>query len=731
MNLAGVSTAIKINDQMSPALRSMNKALQIVLNSFEAMQDVTKDPINTAAISEARSELASVSTTLDKVERGIRDAQNEQEGFTKEAVETGNALSGLTGKIMSAVAAYATLQTVQQGLELSDRVSNTTARLSMIVDDGGSVAELEQKIFASAQRSRANYMDMADSIAKLSLNAPDAFKSNNETIQFAENLNKLFAIAGTETAAIESATLQLTQALGSGVLRGEEFNAVFEAAPNIMQEVAEYMGVPIGQLRSMAAEGQISAEVVKNALLGATDDINSQFERMPTTWAQVWNKFKNHATVALRPVLDRLSEIASSERFHAFVENVGQAMGVLADMLIYAFDLIGQMGSFAYDNWSAIEPVLGTIITLLGIYATALAIAKGAEIASAIATGALTTAKLIGAAAMMLFTGSTWAAASAQMGLNAAMYACPLVWIIALVLALIALIIGLMYAAVAAWNKITGSTLSATGMIIGNIASVGAFIWNMIVALLDLVLGFISACYNTSIRFANFLANLFKDPIASIIHLFGDLADGVLAILETIASAIDKVFGSNLADAVSGWRGSLDAKIEAAVSEYGNGSYEQVYEEKSFSAESLGLDRIAYGDANKYGYSIGKGIEDSISNFSLDSILNPDLSGAGMDLSGYGLNVPDYDELTGNVADIADNTGGIKDAVDITEEDLKYLRDVAEMETINRFTTAEISVDMGGVNNNISSEMDIDGFMDTLTDKLYESMTIAAEGVHE
>lgn len=285
--MSGISTTIKINDGMSPALKSMNKALMIVLNSFERMQDAASNPIDTASIQEARSELANVSVVVNEMENDIRAAERAQERYTDAVHDTQSALSGIRGKIASAIAAYASLQTAKKAVELSDRISNTNARMSMIVDDGGSVQELEQKIFDSANRSRANYLDMADSVAKLNLNAPAAFSNNNETILFAENLNKLFAIAGTEAAAVNSATLQLTQALGSGVLRGEELNSVFEAAPNIIQEIAKYMDVSVGEIRALASEGKITADIVKNAILGASDEIDQKFNEMPMTFAHV------------------------------------------------------------------------------------------------------------------------------------------------------------------------------------------------------------------------------------------------------------------------------------------------------------------------------------------------------------------------------------------------------------------------------------------------------------
>lgn len=721
--MSGISTTIKINDGMSPALKSMNKALMIVLNSFERMQDAASNPIDTASIQEARSELANVSVVVNEMENDIRAAERAQERYTDAVHDTQNALSGIGGKIASAVAAYASLQTANKAMELSDRISNTNARMSMIVDDGGSIQELEQKIFDSANRSRANFLDMADSVAKLSLNAPTAFSNNNETILFAENLNKLFTIAGTEAAAVNSATLQLTQALGSGVLRGEELNSVFEAAPNIIQEIAKYMDVSVGDIRALAAEGQITADIVKNAILGASEEIDQKFNEMPMTFSGVWNQFQNYATAALNPVWAKLSEVANNPNFNNFVKNAAIGVGVLGNILVFTFEKMAALGTFVQDNWSLIAPVIGAVSAALALYLAYLAIANGYEAVSKGIKIAMCAAAYAHAAATGTEVAATTAQNAAQLKLNTALYACPLTWILVLIIAIVAAI----YLVVAAINKVTGSSISATGVIAGAIAAAGAFVWNNLLSLLDLVLGIVSAIWNLIAAFANYFANIFNDPIVTIVQLFVSLSDIILGILETIATAIDSIFGSNLADAVSGWRSTLGECMEAFAEEHGNGTYEKVMEEVNLSSETLGLNRIEYGEAYNSGYAWGENLEDKVSNFNIESLLGD----VGLDLSGNGSNVLDYEELAGNVANIADDTGNIKDTVDISEEDLKYLRDAAEMETINRFTTAEISVDMGGVYNTINSDMDIDGFMDTFTDKLCESIDISAEGVHE
>ena len=607
--MATIGTAIKLNDMMSTPIRNITNAMNMMLSSWESLESATASGLDADGVTAIRDELNRASIALDQL-------ADEQEKFNKKADEGQDAMDGLTGKILGAVGAYASLQGLQKLVDMSDAYTQTTARLNMIVDAESDVAALQDKIFASAQRARAEYTQMADTVAKLSLNAGDAFASNDETILFAENLNKLFAIAGTEQASIASASLQLTQALGSGVLRGEEFNAVFEAAPNIMQTVADYMNVPIGQLRSMAQEGQITADIVKNALLSATDDINTQFSGMDMTWGQVWTSAMNQLYYASIPLLKVISALA--------------------------------------QNWSIIQPI---VLGLAGALAVYLVATKGIALATKV-----------------------WTAAQAV--LNAVLNMNP----IGLIIMGIILVISLIYAVVAAINKVTGSTYSATGIIMGVVYALFSFLWNIVAA------------------FVNFFANVWTDPIGAIARLFADLADNVLGILELIAKGIDKVFGSNLADTVAGWRSGLSDMV---TDKFGTGIEVMP---KMDALESF----------NK-GYKFGMDMEDDVGGF------------FGADaLDAYGMD--NYSAIADTVPaidDIATNTGDIKDSLDITHEDLKYLRDLAEQEAINRFTTAEIRVEMGGVTNTVNQNMDLDGVMDYMVTGVQEAMERVAEGVHD
>lgn len=613
--MATISSTIQLYDKVTAPINRILGALDNMVGMFESVDSAMDRGFDPSVIADTRREIDLA--TQEMKEFGTA---------TKKAEEN---TDKLTSSITSMVGAYVGFQSLKKVVDLSDAYVQTEARLKMIVDEHNTIDSLQDKIYASAQKTRASYSDTADMVAKLSMRTNGLF-SNDEAIVFAENLNKLYTIAGASQEEMKSSQLQLLQAMGSGVLRGEEFNAVYEAAPNIMHQVAESMGTPIEKLREMAADGQITADIVKRALLTIPEETLNEFEKMPMTWGQVWTTFMNKIYRASEPVLKAISFLA--------------------------------------QNWSILEPIVIGVASALAVY---LAVTKGVELAT-----------------------KAWAAAQAFF--NSVMALNPIYIIIMAVILLISLI----YAIVAAINKVTGKSISATGIIVGVLATAGAFVGNLFLGLLDLVLGIVNIFWNRFAMFANFFANLFNDPIGSIIHLFGDMADSILGILETIASAMDKIFGSNMAGAVQGWRSGLNSMVETAANKYGNGSYEKVVDELNMTSETFGLNRIAYGDAYKAGYNWGSNLGGSTAEALIDS-----------------------SALT------AKNTEKIADSLDITNEDLKYLKDLAERDVINRFTTAEIKVDMTN-NNNIGGNMDLDGIVEYLVIGVNEAMATAAEGVH-
>lgn len=659
-----------------------------------------------------------LSQTVGNTERYIRDNVDEQGRFNREIEEGTNEANSLMQTIKGAVAAYATIQTLSTALNLSDQLTSTTARLNLMNDGLQTTQDLQNMIYLSAERTRGSYQATADAVSKLGLMAGDAFGSSEEIIAFMEQVNKQFTIAGTEAAGIDAAMLQLTQAMGSGVLRGEEYNSILEQAPNIIQAIADYMEVPKGQLKDMAAEGQITADIVKAAMFAAADETNAKFESMPKTFSQIWTSFQNTALMAFQPVLQRMNEIANSEAFQEFVNNAIEGLSMVAGIALEIFDLLVGVAGAVADNWSWLSPIIYGVAAALAVYygwqlaVNAInAITKGIHIAMAIA-------QMIHAAATGALTAATAAEIAAQNGLNAALYACPIVWIIVLIIALIALF----YAAVAAVNKFAGTSVSATGIICGAFMVAAAFIGNLFVTMINFVIDIFVVLWNFIAAFANFFANVFTDPVGAVARLFFDLVDTVLSLLQSLASAIDTIFGSNLAGAVQGWRDSLSGWVDDT---FGKGTEVMA----QLNADDMHLGRFEYGSAWDAGYSFGEGIDESIANFDPSSLFDTNVPGADdyANLGNYGSGIGG---IGSGVDDIAGNTGKIADSMDITEEDLKYLRDIAEQEAINRFTTAEITIEQTN-HNTVSGKMDLDGIVSGLTDAANEAVDKIAEGVHE
>lgn len=709
MNM-GTDTA---NAELEQLRSQLNQAVQDQEDLNRAMERMDVSAANEAYLR--------LSNTVSNTERYIRDNTDEQGRFNRAIDEGAQGAGDLMNMIKGAVAAYASVQTIGKVMDLSDQLTSTTARINLMNDGLQSTQDLQNMIYLSAERSRGAYQTTADAVSKLGLMAGDAFSSSEEIIAFTEQLNKQFTIAGTEAAGIDAAMLQLTQAMGSGVLRGEEYNSILEQAPNIIQAIADYMEVPKGQLKDMAAEGEITAEIVKNAMFAAADETNAKFEAMPKTFSQIWTSFQNTALMAFQPVLQRLNDVANSEAFQTFINGAIEALSMVAGIVVEIFNLIASVGTMIADNWSWLSPIIYGVAAALLVYYGRLMLVRGAELALAAVQGVVAVAKGILAAATMLVTGATWAQTTAQYGLNAAMYACPIVWIIILIIALIALF----YAAVTAVNKFAGTSVSATGIICGVFMVAAAFIGNLFVALINFVIDIFVVLWNFIAAFANFFGNVFNDPVGAIARLFFDLVDTVLSLLQSLASAIDTIFGSNLAGAVQGWRDSLGGWVDST---FGQG--EEIM--AKLNAEDLHLDRFEYSSAWDAGYSFGEGIDESIANFDPSSLFDTNVPGAGdyADLSNYGSDLGGLGGIGSGVDDIAGNTGAIADSMDITEEDLKYLRDIAEQEAVNRFTTAEISVDMSGMQNNISNGMDLDGVISGLTEGVNEAIDSMAEGVH-
>lgn len=705
--MATIRSQMVLNDGISGVLKRITNGLSTTLNAFEQVQRASGRAVDVTQIQAARAALAEANRDVDNMAEAYRRAAQQEEVLNRGLRNGASAADGLLGKVKGIVTTLAAGAGAKAVFGLSDQLASSSARLSLIVDDGGSVDALEQKIMASAQRSRASYLGTMQTISKLGLQAGDAFNSNDELIRFTELLNKNFVIGGSSATEQAAAMYQLTQAMGSGRLQGDEYRSIIENAPMLAGAIEEYMRNvqgATGAMKDWSSEGLLTADVIKAAVFNSADEVEARFQQMPMTRGQVWTQMQNKAIAAFDPVLSKLNQVANSERFETVTDGIVSGLATIAAVAGVVLDLLISGGSLVVDNWSWLEPIVWGLVTAFVAYNTVALITNGLNAATALAEG-------VKAAALAMSTGATFAATVAQYGLNAALLACPITWIVLLIIALVAAF----YAAVAAINHFAGTSLSATGIVMGAFAVAGAFIINLILGVVNFVIGIGVELYNLIATFANFFANVFNDPVGAIINLFAGMFDFILGIVQSAASLIDTVLGTDMSSAVAGFRNTVATKVEEIVGD-------QVEVMEKLNASDYQIQRIEYGDAWAAGNSLGRGIEDAVGG-----LFNFDLGAA----ENYGADSPfALDDISNNAALTAANTGATADALTATTEELEYLRDIAERDAINRFTTAEVKIDMTGMQNRIEGGADLDGVISALTDGFTEALLTAAEGVH-
>jgi tape measure domain-containing protein len=586
-------------------------------------------------------------------------------------------------------------------VELADHVAGTNARLQMISGSQENVVALNNMIFESAQKARGEYMTMADTVASLSVNARDAFPDPRETIGFVEGLQKLFVIGGASAENQKFALLQLQQALSSGRLQGDEFRSITENAPILQDMIAKTMGITRGELKELSTQGAITADIIKKAVLDNADEIEERFGRMPKTWADHMTEIKNTAMRAFGPVISYLSRIANSPAIKTAVGGIKQAITSVAPVVYYVVDLINRGINMAVGAFSAasrfiqqhsfaVRAVLILAATAMGIFAAQALWAASGSIAAAVATGMHAAASVADTVAIFIMTAATEGLTAAFMGLNATMFASPLF----IIPAVIVLIVGALYLGVAAFNHFAGTSISATGIVVGAFSWAFAIIRNILVFFI-----------NMAISVANFFASVWNNPLDAIYNLFADIWNGIVGL---VAAAIN-----NIIDMINKIPG-ID-KVKSG----GFGHVDWTVQTRQIAGRIA--NPVEYSDltsAAQWGYEQGA---------SIGQISVPQVGTPAFDPSKLENQAGNIAGNTGKGADAAKRTA---DALDSAQEDLRYLREIAEREAINKYTTASVTIEMGGMTNNISNEMDIDGVVDVLSQGLLQSMAAGARKVH-
>ena len=567
--MAAIRETLILEDKFTS---TMTQCLQVAQRMANMLDDVRASTMNV--------ETAAAATAVQMQELAGKMTQTNSRG------------TSLLGTIRNLAGTFLGMQSVRWLVNTSDQLTSINARLRLMTGSAEAAAAAQEEIYQAAMRSRGAYADMADFVSQLGTVAGNAFTGTDELVAFAEQIQKQMAISGASGASAQAALVQLTQGLASGTLRGEELNSVLEQTPMIAQTIAEYMGVTIGEMRELASEGKVTAEVVKNAMLGAAEETNAQFEQMPMTWAQVWTMFQNVAIQALDPVLDAISWLANN------------------------IDLVG--------------PIILGLGAAFGVFLLA---ANWTNICTA-ATTALTTAQEMLRAVMA----TTW-------GL-------PLI--------IIALVIGAIYAVTAAVNHFAGTSVSATGIIAGAVLTVAAIIGNTVIGLLNGIIQAVWSIFVTPfLGIIEWVLNVtnggFDSFGGAVANLIGNIISWFLDLGKVVTKIIDAIFGTN-------WTAGLTS-LQDSVLKWGKNENAITLDRNAPTIDY----RFNYGDAWNTGYNWGANL----------------FSGNGNDAVGAALSGVPYDELSGQLGDIAGSVGSIEKLVKMSDEDIKSLVDVAERRYVN------------------------------------------------
>ncbi len=700
--MATLTSAIKLNDQMTAQLKAAAEQTENLVNMMSRLDTVLQN------IDGAEN----LPTVMEAAAQATEAAKDEQEK-ENEALEAGaRCADTFLTKIKGIAAAYLSMKGLESVIGASDELVSSTARLQMMVENfaGDNTAanqisaqtdNLMNQVYAAANRSRASVGDLMDVVARFGNNAKDAFGSTNEVVRFAELVQKQMTIGGASTQEASNAILQLSQALGSGVLRGDELNSIFEQAPNLIQTIADYMDVPIGEIRELASEGKLSADIVKNAVMNAGDEIDAQFEKMPATFGQVMTLIQNHALQSFQPVLNKLNDALNSDIGSTAMQTAFNSLASAANVAMNAMEMLGNAIRWVQQNSAWLEPVAWGVVTALTAYTAVAAVSTALTTADSVAKG-------VHAAAAAMNTGATLAETAATYGLNAALAACPITWVVVAILAAVSALI-----AFGTWAATSaGIANSAIGTVAGAVMVALAVVENLFLGIANFIMTIMANLYNMFQSFADAFGMIFNNPVAAIEALMLSLFNFIIGIVSAAAAAIDTVFGSNLQGAVEGFQSKVQAKVDAKIEEGGG----KVSEKATASDWTI---RQKYSDAWDTGAKWGDNLSSKLKSALNGSSISSDLEKMGS----YGA------DTSASSAATADNTGSISNKLDDTEEDIAYLCDIAERDAINRFTTASINVDMTN-NNTVNSGLDLDGIMNDLAVSLNGAMAQVAEGSH-
>lgn len=643
------------------------------------------------------TQIKKIVENTDKAAKAILGASKKTDGFNDSLKRTGAAASVANSGLSKLVKTAMSLAAVKKGMDLTDTYTNTNARLGMITGSLEEQRALQKDVFAAAGRAHGNYTEMANATAKLKMLAGDTFGSNQEAVGFTELLTKSLKISGASTAEQNSAFLQLTQAMTAGKLQGDEFRSIMENAPMVADAISKYMGVTKGELKELSSDGAITADIIKGAMFRAADEINGKFADMEPTFADTWQKIKNAGMQAFGEVFEKANTVLNSA-------GVQMALDNFIGLIYLAGEATEGFIDFCIAAWPMVSPFIWAAAAALGAYAAAQIVSNGLSLISAARFGAQAIGAGIYTLALWATTGATWAETTAMLGLNSSLYACPLVWIVGLVLGLTAAF----YAGVGAVNHFTGATLSGTGIIGAAIGGLAASVTNNFILI-----------YNIIAEVVNFFANAWRHPVVATKILFYDLAITVIGYMAEMARSVEAIINRipGVDVQISAGLDNFKAGIEKAAASAKNASdWNEVVKKKDF---------VSGADFANKGYEVGSNLADKASN--LFSGFNPSLDGAG----GSGIDFSSF-ATAGSPATVKGTGKGGAVKVETEKEDIEWMRKLAERDYVARIAqntlAPNIRVEFSGP---ITKEADTDGLVGHVVDRLKEVIATAPEGVPE
>ena len=819
--MATIQNSIVLNDRMTQTFTAINRAIESTINAISTLGGKNVN-INTANLISARQQLAIAENEMQNM---VGTSQQLNNNLSK----TKGIVGEIVGKLKTAFGLAAVVMATKKTIELSDQNAQITARLNLVSD---APEQLKKQIYQSANDARVAYTDSMNQVAKLGLLAKDSFNNTDEIVQFTNLMNKAFKVSGTGAQEATSAMYQLTQAMAAGKLQGDEFRSVMENAPMVAQAIAKYMNIPLGQLKELGAKGQITADIIKNALFSAGDEINEKFKTLPLTWQDAWVQAKNFAIRQLDGVLQKVNQVANSKAFQSFVNRAKIAFFGLKTVAEGVFNGIAAAGKFIADNWTAISPIIWGVTAALITYVTWQGISVALEWINVAAKFALNLAVTILTMAKIALTFAVSGYAAAQANANATAWLFPGTWIAAIIIGLIVAVLALTVAIVQ-WATGTQSALEAIG---GMFYWLGAVIYNIGVTIMNILIiavtvvilvfimlgaivvnvfigiwnagvwlvnalvqawywlvnaaitawtwlkvtvsnilkglynffvvianGFIdgfNAIGRGAVTVANGFHNAFANAINSLAKMVEDFVNGFLRGLNEIGKVVDSVLGTHFSNGgavqinlgrMGGGNASFTPAQHIQAMSYGDsgnttsvqkqapqfdyagfidpsGTMGNVMDSAAKMANGKFKDLGTAFDIGKISTRMGlKGITDTFNEYKnkltgKDKPVGSD--GTGKDKKGGGGGKDPNNRKT------ADNTKKMADKMDDMDEDMKYLRDIAEKEYVNKFTTAEVKIDMTNYND-ISEQVDAEDLMDRLGERIAEHVHTAAEGVHD